>query len=391
MTRPAKSHAASTNGRISSASAPPAEWTVLLYMGAVDDGQARDDKALLESLGRAASSANVHFVYQLATAKHTLRGRVTARKHRDEHDHLETLARDPPIDITDPQYLTSFVDWAQEKYPARHTALILKDHGYGWEDPLPQKNAPEKKRLRMSAIFHNGLTGHWMNTADLREAIDKTRLGHVDVYGFDSCFMSAVEVAYEVREVASFMVASETEVVKTGWAYETILAELREHPSVGPRELARTLVQLGGDPFALAAVELSWMERLAEAIDGLGRRLGGDLPRIASFLVGKHGPAPLTVDLMDVPALLEWIARDHRLDKGVVDAAARVGRVLEDAVWSYKGDKADKSLSIFLPLQLGSSYLASYGGAAMARRDVCWSAFVSALNAQLLEMSAAKL
>ena len=37
-----------------------------------------------------------------------------------------------PTDMGSPQTLVDFIDWARANYPARHYALFLWDHGWGW-------------------------------------------------------------------------------------------------------------------------------------------------------------------------------------------------------------------------------------------------------------------
>ena len=36
------------------------------------------------------------------------------------------------VNMGDPNTLTDFVKWGLETFPARHTALVLWDHGGGW-------------------------------------------------------------------------------------------------------------------------------------------------------------------------------------------------------------------------------------------------------------------
>jgi hypothetical protein len=344
-------------------------------MGADHDKQAGFDHKLIKGLQAAATGANTHFVYQLATGRRTERGIVHGHPHAEE-----VLARAPGMDVTKPQYLTTFVDWAQQKFPSRYTALILKDHGLGWRDTPGNESA--RLRLHSHAMFYDGSDGRRMSTADLRTAIERTRSGHVDIYGFDACYMSAVEVAYELRGVASFMVASEKGVTTAGWPYKSILDRLRSGPSVGPRDLAREMVRLGGDAFGLAAVELAWMEALAKALNDLGEKLSAHVAGVAGLIESNQLP-PLDLDSIDLPELLAPLAD---LGPDVKTVAKRAQDCLLAALAAYQGVEGQlfNVISIFFPQRLGSSYLASYGASAFAQQDTRWATFLSGLNAYLL-------
>src|SRR5262249_30213292 len=49
----------------------------------------------------------------------------------------------------------------------------------------------------------------------------------IQVLGMDSCLMSMAEVAYEVQDHVSFLVASEGFVPNAGWPYKLLLENLR--------------------------------------------------------------------------------------------------------------------------------------------------------------------
>ena len=79
--------------------------------------------------------------------------------------------------------------------------------------------------------------------------------------------MSAVEVAYEIRKVAAFMVATESFEPSRGWPYAAILDHLRRYDgSIAPREATRQIVQKAAPDFSLVGIELDWMSSVAETM-----------------------------------------------------------------------------------------------------------------------------
>ena len=65
-----------------------------------------------------------------------------------------------------------------------------------------------------------------------------------------------VEVAYEMRSVASFLVASENQSPAAGWPYAMVLASLVRNPTMVPRELANTIVERFGERYATPPADL---------------------------------------------------------------------------------------------------------------------------------------
>src|SRR5262245_7265532 len=100
-------------------------WKVLLYMGWGNAGKFEREQAdVLNTIATTAELDHVEFVYQFARRGQVERGRI-------RHKRREVLSTSPPINITNPTHLTHFIDWADETFPSRYTALFAKDHGQG--------------------------------------------------------------------------------------------------------------------------------------------------------------------------------------------------------------------------------------------------------------------
>jgi hypothetical protein len=371
----------STGTIVNRVNAGPVEWTVLLYIGAIDNGQEAVDEALLrEIVGAAIMGTNADFVYQFATSDKTIRGAIRSDGHN------ELLSRGKPIDITKPEHLTEFVDWALRQFPSRYTALFLKDHGSGWKlHKTPLRRLDQKKNhqdLGGLGIFYNGDTDSYMSTAEVALAVQKTKATRVDIYGFDACDMGAVEVAYEIRKVADFMIATQAFDPSKGWPYARILDHLRNHPGpISPREASREVVRMAGTEFQLVALELDWMSQFWKASDALGVALTKNVEDVAPWLRQTFS-RQLAVDALAFLEALEtepWLGGPAPHPSTTIPPLAKAARDALDHARTIKSGSA----SIYLPVS-GSNDFASYGSVSFARSNH-WTAFLSALNALLLQ------
>ena len=118
--------------------------------------------------------------------------------------------------------LERFLGFCSEAYPAEHYMLFLVGHGLvvGRDAFLPDDN-PD------SAI---GLTrlGEILN--EFKEQVGDT----LEFIGMHSCSMSAVEVAYELKDTAKYMLASQGLSFVGAWPYRHLLTKIYHDVASGP-------------------------------------------------------------------------------------------------------------------------------------------------------------
>lgn len=114
-------------------------------------------------------------------------------------------------------------------YVARHHvsssyAMVFASHGSGW---IP-------KRTRSFGVDngHNTTSnvGDEMDVTEIRDAIRDSEIAHMDYLFFDCCFMQNVEVAYELKDVTDYIIASPAEIPAYGAPYLTVLKTLFCNP-----------------------------------------------------------------------------------------------------------------------------------------------------------------
>ncbi|UCE91964.1 MAG: hypothetical protein JSV90_02130 [Methanobacteriota archaeon] len=184
----------------------------------------------------------------------------------------------------DPATLQNFIEVSVAYAPADRYMLVLWDHGGGWYGVCWDDSSIREEDNRTDR-----LTVHEVATA-IEAAEDSTGI-HLDVIGFDACLMAMVEVAYECRDLADYMVASVTGIPFDGWAYDLFLDDLVANPSMSVTELCNHIVDgyveyysfcegsgLGGwTGVTLSVLDLSVAEELAGAVDALSYEIAEGL------------------------------------------------------------------------------------------------------------------
>jgi len=172
--------------------------------------------------------------------------------------------------MTAPETLTEFIDFATENSRTQRYCLILWGHGiellldedrrFGTDGetaanclPAADIRPASKEELAAESGPENGdQPVRYLTPANLAEALAKTRLAKgslarnhpkniaanhhgskqksrcsLDILGLDACSMSMIEVASAVREHVDFLIASQEDVPDVSFPYQKILADLQ--------------------------------------------------------------------------------------------------------------------------------------------------------------------
>ena len=118
-------------------------------------------------------------------------------------------------DMSDPTTLRDFISYGAENYRAERYMLIVNDHGGGW------------KGLCSDAI--NG-DGEWMSLPELSTALSGFEFDIIWLYAPS---MAAAEVAYQIRDRATYMIASQFNSYPNSIMGSTVwLADLADNPDM---------------------------------------------------------------------------------------------------------------------------------------------------------------
>jgi hypothetical protein len=304
------------------------KWTFMVYM-AGDNGKVFEDGTQLmdnlvgcgwdniRGMNRVGSTSEVAVVVQYDT----LDANETPRLYVDQSSPVGQLVEKmPPINTGNPKNLTDFVVWAEKRYPAERYALVLWNHGTGWKEDDIYKRYREaeqasqrdylvravrsRKRLlkhsfflptaakimsiendEVRAICYDDTSMDFLDNRDLVNALSdaEAQTGQrLSVLGMDACLMSMIEVAYQIREHADYMVGSQEIEEGTGWPYDKILRKLVDSPKMSPLDLSKLIVtefgeyhlgmyRNGGGINTQAVIDLQAIPQTFDKVKGLSK------------------------------------------------------------------------------------------------------------------------
>lgn len=124
--------------------------------------------------------------------------------------------------------ITQILDDVISYAPAKRYSMIIGCHGMGW---LPvnasrRMRSPEKLHWDYTDVpitrYFGGTTQEFQtDISTLSSAIENTGV-KMEYILFDDCYMSSIEVAYELKDVTEYLIASTCEVMAYGMPYATM-------------------------------------------------------------------------------------------------------------------------------------------------------------------------
>ncbi len=435
-------------------------WTVMIYM-AGDNGkvfeQLQGQKTLwgnsflepegyknIEQMEAVGSTEQVAVLIQFDTlSKNKNTYRIEIRPHGEKYQ-IENI---PSQNTGDPKSLTDFIVWGINKYPAQYYTVIIWGHGNGWkEDDIYayvrnsaielKADNDEVRTFRNKSRFNTAIfvssivevltlddgtsrgiafddsSLDFLDNANLKQAFqdaEKITSKKVNLIGMDACLMSMIEVAYQLRGNADYMVASQEIQPTSGWPYQEILQNLTANPEITPEGLAKLIVQEYGKAYeryynelrgamprlvTQSATNLIVVEQLAEAIGQLAKLIcetveqDFDLERalrIAKRKVTYFNPQQKYKDSVDLYDFLRILLEQYAGDNNELTAFLKEVMqlmtqdtepklILANTAWGIKASYV-KGLAIYLP---NSTYSPFYQNIDFAKHG--WGNFLQILK-----------
>lgn len=254
-------------------------WTVLVYLDADNDLEAAGITNLnqMEAVG---STKDVRVVVQMdriaghdaSNGNWTDTRRYLVTRDSDTQT-IKSIRVDSPAlgerNMSDWRTLKEFVDWGTREFPADNYCLIIWDHGTGWQIRANEV-MPEYKY-----VISDDTSGDQMNVNEIPGALADV---DIDVVAFDACFMQQLEIAYELRDSAGYLVGSTATEPSPGYNYSTLLRGIDANTS--PEGLCGSMVSQYARTYpsprkaiTQSAVDLSRISDVAQATDQLAQAL----------------------------------------------------------------------------------------------------------------------
>jgi len=347
--------------------AQDSRWTIMVYLDADNNLEdvAITDFNEMESVG-STDSVNIIVQFDRIAGYDDTNGDWTdTRRFRVLHDTSSTEISTEPVEIMgeknmgDPETLTEFIDWSVSNYPADNYALIFWNHGGGWRsvnENSSDTKAPGNNPFTKDVCFDN-TSDDYLSNYEVSEAISMSSI-RPEIIAFDACLMGMIEVAYQLRDLAEIMVASEDLVPWDGYNYKSFLNELVNDHNMSADTLSSILVKTYGEYYEYsdvtnAAINLKKIRNITEKLDTLiiniidngtvWEKVGQARGNTQSFDLYDY------FDLWSLADLLEISIADNKIK----DAADSLKNAISDAVIeNYASDYYNyaRGLSIYFPL-----------------------------------------
>lgn len=200
----------------------PAKRTVIVYMAAENSltGNAQSDiNEMIQGVKKISKYDNlIAFVDRASSQEKPF----IIRLKDDQQQPADTIRKYEQDFLTsDPDKMKEVISWTMANYPADDYGLILWGHGNGWVI----MNETQRAIAVDDGNNRANDNGQWLNIPELHTALKA--LPHSFKFIFaDCCNMQNVEVAYELRDVTEYYIASPAGIPGDGAPYETIIPDL---------------------------------------------------------------------------------------------------------------------------------------------------------------------
>lgn len=336
------------------------KWTWLIYIAAHNDLD-EYGKAVCDKVCNLGSSTNVNVIILLDSPK----GAELTAVGSTPDDTPQWLLGD--FNAGDPQRLIDVARWAYTHHPAERYALVLWSHGNGWtpdeigrlaDEELGNREIDETRALTMPgrrALFRTTLQKMFRvpNPSEraicfddgTHQALDTLALEHImselhnsigqklDLLAMDACLMASIEVAYELRNHVSVMLAAAEPVPATSGPYDKVLSKLYAQPNMDAAALASMMVDeyvdyyriwppgLGNGDITQIVLDLSRVDTLAQAMRAWAEAIITDMPAALPCLEqaqtetytietvnGRRGESKFIYHLWDILSMANHLA-----------------------------------------------------------------------------------
>ncbi len=246
--------------------------------------------------------------------------------------------------MTDPDTLSTFIQWCSKKFPANRNELILWDHGGG---SVTGYGYDEKNKGKGS-----------MSLSGIQKALKNGGV-KFDFIGFDACLMATVETGLMLDDFADYMIASEESEPGIGWYYTQWLTALSKNPGMSTVEIGKMIAddfttqcakKVRGQSTTLSVVDLAELSGTCpDKLSAFSKSVSGliedkEFATVSSARSGSREFAKGTgIDQVDLTDLaLRMSTKEGQELAQVIRSAVKYNRTSRDMTNAY-------GLSIYFP------------------------------------------
>ena len=240
------------------------------------------------------------------TGKNLIRDRIK-KALKDRADYAPGIPRSGTVETNGKRYelgplvsLDEFLRFCSSRYPAEHYMLFILGHGVAVGNDL--------------FLFDEHGQENTLSLTGLRRVLESFKLdirshnGSFELISFHSCSVSSLEMAYELRNTAKYMLASQGATFVGSWPYREILLRIFKDLKINENILNDGQIKamltkifsyclhnstdflLAGYPFDLCLSDLRKMQDVKPYLDTLAKALidGLDDPEVKESILLAH-------------------------------------------------------------------------------------------------------
>jgi hypothetical protein len=256
---------------------PNSDWAVLIYASGNSSGDNDYTIRSIQDLEKVGSSDKVQVIAMISSPQTN----YNARYYHIEHFPVEigdnisspVVMEKGGVDMSGPLTLRDFLNYAIANYPATHYALVISGYARGWPGACYDE--------------HWGSGNHLMALTDLANSLEQvisaSGIGKFDLVFFNTSSMATAEAAYELRNSADYMVASElNDMIYDLPCGANWLNTLVSTSGISSQELAVDIANAVFDTAfsipvrrQISAIDIGKVGQLTSAVGNLGDALSG--------------------------------------------------------------------------------------------------------------------
>lgn len=192
---------------------------------------------------------------------------------------LKTYIETEGYNATDPEVMMQVFRDMQTAAPSQSYGLIFGSHASGW---MPAS-------ATVSRAFGDD-DGYSINIPELRDVLTNSfASGNLDFILLDACMMGSVEVAYELRNVADYCIASVMETPASGFPYHRMFHYLSD-ADVDYQRICTAFTDYYQSGWGTcAAIDCSRLDNLADAVAGELQNHAADISTLDYQNIQQYG------------------------------------------------------------------------------------------------------
>ena len=185
-------------------------------------------------------------------------------------------------DMGDPQTLTDFIRWGQDKFTADRYVLVFWDHGGG---ALGDFGGYAAGVVPKPDYFASKMDFSGIRKA-ISDAVGDDLAKRFEIIGFDACLMGTLEIAEALKDVGRYLAASQDIEPGGGWDYTSLLNFIAANPSADGAAIGKAIAEgylakvkknnsHEADSLTFSTTNLAAIPRVRAALAALSNKLKG--------------------------------------------------------------------------------------------------------------------